>query len=207
MHLRAQGASFHYLLTQAFGIEEYQLSGTRGWMDSEPYAINATAGRGVSGAQMMTMLRDMLMTRFQLKLHHEQRAVMPVFALTVDRSGPKLVPLGQDEDPTFREQTQQDGDQITQRIGSSVNDLIRYINSRKGEAAVGRPVVDQTGLQGLYKIRLTFGIELNPDGRGGKFTIDWPSALIRQLGLRLEPTKAAVEVLVVDSATRPDLDR
>jgi uncharacterized protein (TIGR03435 family) len=198
-YLRAAGASLHYLITQAFGIEDYQMSRTADWMESESYAINAASGRAVDRVQMMTMLRHMLATRFHLTVHHETREV-PVFALVVDKRGSKLAPLGQGDDPVF---FQSSGDRLTLSIGSSIQDLVRHLNSRTGSAALGRPVVDRTGLQGLYRIRLTFGVELDSDGKGGRLDIDLPSALISQLGLRLEPTKAAIDILAIDSAERP----
>lgn len=90
--LTAPGPSLHQLVTQAFGVEDYQLSGLRGWMDSEAYAVYATAEVAMDRARMMTALRELLVTRFQLKFHRETRE-MKVLALTVDKGGAKLVSL------------------------------------------------------------------------------------------------------------------
>ncbi len=201
--LTASGASLHQLVTQAFEVEDYQLSGLKGWMDSEPYAIYARAEVAMDRARMMEALRELLATRFQLKLHRETTE-MKVLALTVDKGGAKLVPLAQDENPALLPD-RQDGDRIIRSVGSSVQELVRFLNSRTGAASLGRPVVDRTGIQGLYRIRLTYGVEVNPDGSGGRFLIDYPSALVRELGLRLESTKAPVDILIIDSAARPEL--
>jgi uncharacterized protein (TIGR03435 family) len=201
--LTAPGPSLHQLVAQAFGVEDYQLSGLKGWMDSESYAVYATSEVAMDRDRMMAAVRELLATRFKLKFHRETRE-MKVLALTVDKAGTKLVPLAEAESLASL-QAKQDGDRISLSLGSSVQELIRHLNSRTGAASLGRPVVDRTGLQGLYRIRLTYGVEVNPDGLGGRFLIDYPSALVKELGLRLESTKAPVEVLVIDSAARPEL--
>lgn len=81
---------------------------------------------------------------------------------------------------------------------------------------LNRPVIDKTGLNGYFAFRLQF----SPDGdlRGGRVgpnpgaTVPTASdsaapsiftALQEQLGLRLDSTRAPVEVIVVDSIQRP----
>jgi uncharacterized protein (TIGR03435 family) len=198
-YLVAPGASLRHLIAQAFGIEDYQLQGATGWMELESYAINAAAGKPVDKAEMVAMLRRLLAERFQLRVHHETKTV-PVFALVVDKGGHKLTPLGQPEKLMSGVQS---GEQVALVIGNSIQDLVRHLNKRKGEAALGKPVVDRTGLNGLYRIRLTYFVSRNPDGIGGKLEINFHSALVKELGLRLEPTKAPIQMLVIDSAEKP----
>jgi bla regulator protein BlaR1 len=64
-------------------------------------------------------------------------------------------------------------------------------------AAAGRPVVDQTGLKGNYDFTLKWGDD-DPDAPS-IFT-----AIEEQLGLKLEPAKAAIDFLVIDRAEKPD---
>jgi uncharacterized protein (TIGR03435 family) len=199
--LTAAGASLHQLVTQAFEVEDYQLSGLKGWMDSEAYAVYAASEVAMDRDRMMAALRELLATRFQLKVHRESRE-MAVLALTVDKGGAKLVPLAKDENANY---SRQDGDHMIMSVGSTVQDLARHLNSRTGPASLGKPVVDRTGIQGQYRIRLSYGVEVNPDGLGGRFLIDYPSALVRELGLRLQSTRAAVDIVVIDSAARPEL--
>jgi len=190
--------SLRHLITQAFGVEDYQLSGISGWMESDTYAITAESEGLVDGAEMLTMLRTLLAKIFQLRVHHESR-IVPAFALTVDKSGPKLAPLGRDEDWTDSDSS---ADRPAFLIGSSIQELVGYLNSQRGQSALGRPVVDRTGLRGLYRIRLVFSGEKDPKTSGIRLKIDYPSALIQQLGLRLEATTAAMDVLVIDNAER-----
>ena len=203
-YLSARAASLHFLILQAFGIEEFQLANTAQWMKSDLYSIHAAAGKRVSSSEMMAMLRDLLSSRFHLIFHRETRE-LPVYALTVDRNGAKLIPLTEVNNSQLQSTTS--GDQITRPVGSSIQEFVHYLNSRTGAAAVGLPVVDQTGLQGLYRIRLTFEVtHPDPDIKGGRFSIDYFAELPRQLGLRLKQTKAPINVVIVDSAQKPELD-
>ena len=67
---------------------------------------------------------------------------------------------------------------------------------------VDRPVVDQTGIQGRYDFRMQWTVDsqraTEPDAPPGLFT-----AIQEQIGLKLEPTKAMADVLVVDKVERP----
>ena len=70
--------------------------------------------------------------------------------------------------------------------------------------SAGRPVIDTTGLKGSYRISLPFslfarrGPETAGDSAPSIFT-----ALQESLGLKLEPSRAQREVLVIDHIERP----
>jgi uncharacterized protein (TIGR03435 family) len=79
-------------------------------------------------------------------------------------------------------------------------------------ARVGRHVVDRTGLQGTYDIEIEWssdlGLQQAPPGASGatELTPDGLSlftALQEQLGLRLQPDRGPVDVVVIDSAEPP----
>ena len=59
------------------------------------------------------------------------------------------------------------------------------------------PVVDKTGLQGIFDLN----VEIRPETGVDKYTL-WQRVLQEQLGLRLESRKDKVDVLVVDGAQR-----
>jgi uncharacterized protein (TIGR03435 family) len=160
------------------------------------YDIQAIAD-GASPLTMeraVIMLRSLMEDRFQLKLHREVRE-MPVYALVIAKSGSKL-------------QTTADG------VCSARNNLgpahgIANCNPTTSTAQLAemlraqtdRPVLDRTGLTGQYAFRLRWsadGDPVEPNAPPSFFT-----AVQEQLGLRLEPLKAAVEVLVIDHAERP----
>ena len=79
--------------------------------------------------------------------------------------------------------------------------------------SMDRPVVDQTGLSERYDFTLNFTPDPaqatllggppapagdNPDAAPGLF-----AAFQQQLGLKLEPTRAPVDVMVIDKVQKP----
>ena len=62
----------------------------------------------------------------------------------------------------------------------------------------GRPVIDKTGLEGAYDCEMSWS-QAGSEGTGQFFV----SAVRDQLGLTLQPSKGPVEVLVIDSISRP----
>ena len=64
---------------------------------------------------------------------------------------------------------------------------------------VGDPVVDETGLTGLYDLNLDFTLDENLAAEGVRIF----EAVQDQLGLKLEARKGPVEVIVVDHVEKP----
>jgi uncharacterized protein (TIGR03435 family) len=147
---------------------------------------------------MMAMLRNLLAERFKLKVHQETRQV-PAYALVLGRGGSKLQPVR--EGAPLSPLTMAD-QRATVPIGQTIADLVRWLNNRSGSQTIGRIVVDRTGLQGKYNIRLTFDNVVDPDGKSGRLDGDIPSSLSQQLGLKLQPAQADVTFLVIDEAER-----
>jgi uncharacterized protein (TIGR03435 family) len=139
------------------------------------------------------MLQSALAKRFGFAAHHETRE-LGVYALVIDQSGSKLKPAASAE--PFRIQRGRGTFEIQ---GGPIGLLITNI---RGE--VDRPVLDRTGLDGVFDIKL----EWTPSGRA--LRADAPAAdvpdvfvaLRSQLGLRLVPQKAPLDVLVIDKVNR-----
>jgi uncharacterized protein (TIGR03435 family) len=77
-----------------------------------------------------------------------------------------------------------------------------------------RPVIDRTGLSGAFDVELKYSPQISrpiaaPLQVGAQTMPDLPSgptlveAVRDQLGLRLEPVRASVEALVIDSVQPP----
>jgi uncharacterized protein (TIGR03435 family) len=72
-----------------------------------------------------------------------------------------------------------------------------------GLAAIPRPVVDQTGLSGLYDFTLTWVHDPSGDAAVPDNVASFRDALKKQLGLELKPFHAPISFLIVDHVERP----
>jgi uncharacterized protein (TIGR03435 family) len=164
------------------------------------YDIEATVEHAVSPDEMRRMLQELLIDRFKLHAHRETREVA-VYALVIAKGRPKLHPSEKrDSNASPRIPSRAGGTepQIGHLVfnNESMSDFAWALSRTTG---IGdRIVVDQTGLTGNYDFELTFGRDNAATSEPSVF-----SALQEQLGLRLEPNKAAVEFLVIDHVEKP----
>ena len=133
------------------------------------------------------MLQTLLAERCKLVVHHETKEML-VYALIVAKNGPKLRELKEgDPRPSPPPGTMMF---LQQRLP----DFVDQISSGPiGQRFIGRPVLDKTGLQGVYLFQLTWG----PDE-------DFMTAVQEQLGLKFESQKAQIGVLVIDHIEKPE---
>jgi uncharacterized protein (TIGR03435 family) len=85
-----------------------------------------------------------------------------------------------------------------------LNQLASSLPTQTGMATLPRPVIDQTGLSGSFDFSLEWTPEIDgtPD-QGDEAGTTFRAALKKQLGLKLEPTKAPVDILVIDHVEHP----
>lgn len=204
------------VMEYAYDVKAAQIEGLPAWADSEKYDIDAKmddaeAEREKSlprdqGMQLVrTRVRSLLADRFALQVHHETKD-MPVLALTVAKGGPKLaetpaIPAPREKNPlpSGSLSVRANGGQWT--IASNQEPLSVLINvlSSQPEAS-GRVLLDRTGLSRKYTFTLQWTTQ-NLSAAGASSDTSGPSlfsALEEQLGLRLESTKAPVDVLLID---------
>ena len=194
------------LIRNAYRIQGYQLIGAPVWFSTKRYDISAKADESPAPTQQ-TLLRALLKDHFKLVAHNETRE-LPAFALTLARTdgrpGPNLIPS--DFDCTAPHAPPEPG--RTPQCGAISNSghfagkavLISQLVTSLSFFA-GRIVVDKTALSGRYDLDLRWA----PD-EAARGDSDLPSlftALQEQLGLKLVPERAPVEVLVIDSAAEP----
>ncbi len=86
--LTCSNVSLKKLIYESYGVKDYQVSGPD-WLGTEIYDITATVPPGVTRDDVQAMIQSLLADRFQLALHRDTRE-MPVLALVVGKSGPKL---------------------------------------------------------------------------------------------------------------------
>jgi len=206
--LKGDADQIHYanvtlwmLLLKAYDITEYQLAGPD-WLKTEGYDIAAKMPSNSRQEQLPLMLQTLLAGRFRLTVHRETKD-LPVYALVVGKGGSKLRAVETHEDWHLRE-----GTRLTGRI--SIPEMISVFNSVV-PAASGRDrlIVDMTGLKGVFDISLDFTANNATPKESGTFDGVFDAlqkALSSKLGLKLEPLKAPVEILVVDHAEKVPTD-
>lgn len=182
----ARNASMKLLIEMAFGVQDYQIAGKNvGWIDSELYDIEAKSEGDVSLSyeQLKPLLQHLLEQRFKLEVHHEQKEIQG-YALKVAKNGSKL-------------QASKETAGMAYILSNGIRGPSVSMSSLAAMLAhpVGRPVVDKTGVTGEYSIKLNFA----PDGATDSPYPSIFTALQEQLGLKLEPQKVAVDMLVIDS--------
>ena len=217
-----QNMSLVQIITAAYGIESYQLSGGPAWISSTRFDITATAGTAAPLEQLNLMLRTLLAERFKLVVHMEQRE-MATYVLTRARQdgqlGPAMKRATADCGPTGRGAGPGPTEGCTAWIGPGTIDFggqpISQLAGALGMMMRG-PVIDKTGLTGGYDIKLAFsfeglpGMPLGPPGGAGppvdpnKPTLF--AALPEQAGLRLESQRGPVPIVVIDSVSQPTPD-
>jgi uncharacterized protein (TIGR03435 family) len=210
-YLEYESGHYHHM-----HLFEVPIEGAPGWVQSDRYSIEAKAEDTASQEIMEgPMLQALLEDRFQVKVRRATREV-PVYELTVAKGGPKLQPFDRSCIPVDWDKTPQDpptpkGPGDCRNVGGvSGTNLTRYwrgisidnlILAILGKAIVGRPVINKTGIAGVFDIHLEFTREQNsdkPDAGPSIFT-----ALQEQLGLKLVPAKGPEEYLVIEHVERP----
>ena len=187
------------MIEWAYGLEDYQVAGADS-AQGERYDVRARAGERVSDSTLKRMVEDLLTTRFKLQIHREQKA-RPVYELLVGKGGPRLpndktstLPPGYPRESLPRVV---DGSFVFSNV--SMGEFVRQLSEIRG---IDLPVVDRTGIRGVYDITLKTAASAVLDPQG-------PSLLTlieEQLGLKLVSAKDPIEVLVVDHAEKPSPD-
>ena len=185
--------SLKTLIRNAYGVLSFQLAGEPGWIDSEMYDIEAKTSvpEKISQDQLKLLLQSLLADRFRLKVHWETRE-STVYALLVDKGGPKFKAASSDERPGMNTRK---GPEKATMTGTAQS--MAVLASNLGNQ-LGRFAVDKTGLTGAFDFTFNWDLQASADSTGPSLF----TALKEQLGLRLESQKGPVEILVIDTAER-----
>ncbi len=184
-------------LMAAYDAKDYQITGPD-WMRTDRFDIIATAPGTASPDEMKPMLRKLLAARFQMTLHREKRD-LPVYAMVISKAGTKLK---ETETPGRGNMRINGGGVVFTSI--TIPELIDNL-SRMRFAEMDRPVVDNTGLKGRYDFSVNlFGSqeEMMAALNKGDFGSSIFTLIQEQLGLKLEPQKLPLDMVIVDKAER-----
>jgi uncharacterized protein (TIGR03435 family) len=205
--------TFAYADRATLFLPDDRLVGVPEWADQERFTIEATAGRSVTAAEMQRMLRRVLVERFGLKVHLERRE-QSAYRLTLARADRRLGPNLQRADEAKCDETTRPHSGSEQWGPLELVCITIDLFSLGLAERLDRPVVNQTGLTGIFNGTLSYSpsaeelaaiyrlapSELPPAAFTGSSLI---TALREQLGLRLESTRATIDVLVIDRVERP----
>jgi uncharacterized protein (TIGR03435 family) len=177
---------------------DYELFGEPRWADIDRYNISAKAPDGtlLNREAARPMMQALLADRFHLKAHTDMKEI-PVYALVVVRGGPKFKESPPGAQKLLTLQSKGRGSMMTVTSG----DMAQLAGQFSKINNVDRPVIDKTGLTGVYDYKLEWGDDTAAGGDPGAVSVF--TAFQGQLGLRLQPTRAAVQVFIVDHTERP----
>jgi uncharacterized protein (TIGR03435 family) len=222
----ATNTPLRFVIATAYGIPVARVVGGPSWLGNatvemrqvggDRFDIGATLPEGSAASQVPLMLRALLAERFKLVAHREMRDA-PVYALIVARAdgriGPRLRQASIDcEAATAAGKTippSNPGERgpCASEIGGEIIGRGQRLTALARMLAffAGRPVVDKTNLTGGFDFDLRMPeLETPPaggnptDAGGGLF-----AAVQEQLGLKLDPIRAPLEFLVIDSVDHP----
>ncbi len=227
------GIPLQFILLRAFDVMSYQIAGPE-WLSNEQYDLRAKIPADASREQIPAMFQTLLAERFGMKFHHETRD-LPAYELVVAKGGLKMKESSGTADLPPEQKSQGDGKPPLLVTTKDKDGLVQLPAGRKGAFVVGigggrmrfsarmqsadeiakllvgragRPVVNKTGLLGIYDFNLDFSttnaLAPGPEPSSGsplpEAKDDAPPFLmaVESLGLRLVAVKIPVDVVVID---------
>jgi uncharacterized protein (TIGR03435 family) len=198
--MRAEHVPLRFLIRFAWDLPEDRITGGPKWISDEFFDIEATPDALLTpepnngNGQVRLMLQTLIADRFHLACHLESRE-LPVYVLTVAKSGLRL----RQSAPGGVQQVDVTSDGSLRKftfLSSPFSSIVRNLSGQ-----LKQTVVDHTGLQGEFDGTLEWSADLTDFDSAGPSIF---TAVRQQLGMRLQVEKTPVDVLVIDSAQRPD---
>jgi uncharacterized protein (TIGR03435 family) len=235
-----QATTLQFLITFAWNLnpnDKEAIVGAPKWLDSTKFDIIAKTSADVAAASaaagatngppididdLRHMLQVLLIDRFKMKVHMEDR---PVNAFTLVAAGPKLKKADSTNRTGCKEGPGLDG-KDPRIVNPIIGRLLNCQNMTMAEFAeqlptlargyIFTPVLDATGLQGAWDFTLNFSAADQLNGGGGRGApppqpsgdanaapdpsgaLSLFDAVYKQLGLKLEKQNRPVPVLVID---------
>jgi uncharacterized protein (TIGR03435 family) len=187
------------------------IAGGPDWINSEGFNVEAKAESASTHSELQSMLQQLLADEFNLTFHREKKE-MRVLALVVAKGGPKLK-LAQVDSRCGEKNPRACPGMRAGNLGFAGRSQSMSALAASMTLWMRQTVIDKTGLTGLYDFDTGPARPENPGGAPNNpaepqadpdtlptiFT-----ALQDKLGLRLEPQKAEADIIVVDSASKPN---
>ena len=198
------------LITNAYQLSFFQVVGGPGCVGTDRFDIAAKAAGPISDTERRLMMRALLVERFRLTAHFETRE-KTIYIMTLARPDKQLGPGLKPRPECATSPVDTARDKPCPSGGSGRRDAIQIravtltqladgmISTLRGEL-----VRDETGLPGAFDVEMSWRPETSTDPDDGRPS--FVTAMREQLGLKLEPMRRPVEVLVVESIDRPTPD-
>jgi len=221
--LTATSSRLRSLIAEAYGfslgqLNDDQLVGAPEWAKTQPFDVRAKVDpanveklKGLDKAATMmyearamasrtptfrmVMLQRLLEDRFKLKVHYEQK-VMPLYEMTVAKGGVRMAPA-HPKDPEHGSMDMDPGKLKGDNVPMSFIPVMFAL-------VLERPVEDKTSISGNFDFELHWSQMTGTQGNGTDDSA--PSlftAVQEQMGLKLQPGKGPVWVIVMDHAEMP----
>ena len=195
----ARNVPVRLMIKLMYKITDSQISGGPDWMNAALFDIEARAPRASNIDDLHEMFKNLLAERFGLRFHNETRE-LPLFALTVDKSGSRMKISESNKEFEIPIQPVARGKITGERVPMP---YFAWFLSQQ----LNQPVVDKTGLDRFYDFQLEWRPEapVGVDAPSGD-TSDAPdffTALRQELGLKLEKQKGPVQVMMIDHLDKP----
>jgi uncharacterized protein (TIGR03435 family) len=206
----ASNCSLWMLIHYAFQVQPYQITRAPSWIKSEHYDVDAKPAETHPTDDVPPMLQVLLEDRFQLKYHWEARE-QPGYDLVVMKPGKLRASIVKGDC------SNSDGlpkDAACGFLPNSPGHTKGY-NVTASDLAGGlswllsMPIADKTNLAGRYDVELRWTVESIEVRSNASSEQDVPSivtAIQEQLGLKLQPAKVPVRVLVIDHIEKKPSD-
>jgi len=194
------GCPLTRLIQWAYNLPPTRIHGLPTWVTDwvnktdSMFEIEAKSSEAVNEEQCKAMVQSLLVDRFKMVASIQERE-MRMYALTVAKKGHKMLEVGPGSEGAgvyingVRHRTPGE-------IPPGIS-MAQFATRLSAFPVLGIPVIDKTGLTGLYTFNLDFSIR-EDDGLPAIWT-----ALEEQVGLKLESIKGAIEVLVIDHVEKP----
>ena len=192
-HFAMRDKPLRFYIEWAYDLKDYQIVGPEWIKIDERYDISASASGAATNDRMRQMLQTLLAERLQMKSHMEKRD-LNVYALGAGKGEAKIVKADPDSKPMI------DGRGSPVQFHNFPLSRLTFLLTRR----MDRPTLDLTGLEGNfdYKVDLS-GLGNKPGSSGydgeGKSVFQ---SIQEDMGLKLEPRKWPVDVLVIDSVNK-----
>lgn len=194
------------LIQYGYNVQSFQVTGGPAWISRNRYQVDARTERTTTPLQMRAMVRQMLADRFGLRAHIDVRE-RPIYHLVLAHEDGKLGrSMYRVDDPECGGINGQPCDLSAwsgglASSGMGLQQLANTLFDRSPATGVDRPIADHTGLAGMFGFTLMFSsFDAAPSASDGASIF---TALPEQLGLRLQPARGPVELLVIDSVEQP----